>query len=240
MDSSRFDAIVRRFAVRRVSRRAALTTGGGGLAALIGAVAGRPAAHAQAQSRNCTHRGCRCRGGTRNACNSGLVCCPDNPGLPGGPGRCLPEGICNQQGCTSEGCSCSSGVQGACDAGLVCCADDPSLPGGPGRCETEAVCHQHQCQATTNPCPSSCAAGEFCHSCCSGYCGSDDHCGTPCTGVGCGCTAGVEGSCSAGLVCCQSQMNAPNAPGGPGMCATPDGCGDGGATAGEAQATPVA
>ena len=162
-------------------------------------------------------------------------------GETGGPGRCVRPDKCNLQGCTGEGCSCDSGTDGACDNGLICCADDASAPGGPGRCEAEDVCLAHQCQATTNPCPSSCAAGEFCHGCCSGYCGSDDHCGAaPCTGVGCECTAGVEGSCSDGLVCCQSQMNAPNAPGGPGMCATPDGCGDGGATAGEVQATPVA
>ena len=48
----------------------------------------------------------------------------------------------------------------------------------------------------------------------------------PCTGVGCEFTAGVEGSCSEGLVCCQSQMNAgDNVPGGPGMCAAADACG---------------
>ena len=188
----------------------------------------------------CTSRGCRCNGGVQGSCDDGLTCCPDNPGLPGGPGRCVRQDACNLQGCTGEGCSCDSGTDGACDAGLICCADDASTPGGPGRCEAEDICLAHQCQATTNPCPSSCAAGEFCHGCCSGYCGSDDHCGAaPCTGVGCECTAGVEGSCSDGLVCCQSQMNAPNAPGGPGMCATPDGCGDGGETAGEAQATPV-
>ncbi|HEU5434658.1 MAG TPA: hypothetical protein VFU81_23490, partial [Thermomicrobiales bacterium] len=48
-----------------------------------------------------------------------------------------------------------------------------------------------------------------------------------CTDVGCPCTAGVENSCAPGLVCCQSQMTAPNYPGGPGMCATQDGCGGG-------------
>jgi hypothetical protein len=47
----------------------------------------------------------------------------------------------------------------------------------------------------------------------------------------------VEGTCDAGLVCCQSEMNAPNVPGGPGQCATQDGCGDGG---NGAEATPVA
>ena len=180
----------------------------------------------------CTSRDCRCNGGVQGNCEDGLSCCPDNPGLSGGPGRFVRQDTCNLQGCTGEGCSCHSGTDGACDGGLICCADDASTPGGPGRCEAEDICLTHQCQATTNPCPSSCAAGEFCHGCCSGYCGSDDHCGAAsCSGVGCECTAGVENSCSEGLVCCQSQMNAPNDPGGSGMCATPDGCGDGGASA---------
>lgn len=174
----------------------------------------------------CTGRGCRCNGGVQNACDDPLVCCPDNPGLPGGPGRCLGQDVCNPPNCTGEGCACHSGVEGACDAGLICCADDPSVAGGPGRCETEDVCLGNQCQATTNPCPPSCAPGSYCQGCCSGFCGSDDHCGAPpCTGVGCECTAGVEGTCDQGLVCCQSQMGAGNVPGGPGQCAAEDACG---------------
>jgi hypothetical protein len=186
---------------------------------------------------DCTTHGCRCNGGVQNACDEGLICCPDNPGLAGGPGRCVQEVHCNQGDCTSQGCSCHSGTQGACDDGLVCCAHDSSMPGGTGRCEQEDVCFTHQCQATTNPCPSACAASTFCKECCSGYCGPEGHCATPtCEGVGCPCTAGVEGTCSEGLVCCQSQMTAPNQPGGPGMCATPDGCGGGDGT--EAESTP--
>jgi hypothetical protein len=186
---------------------------------------------------DCTTHGCRCNGGVQNACDDGLICCPDNPGLAGGPGRCVQEVHCNQGDCTSQGCSCHSGTQGACDDGLVCCAHDSSMPGGTGRCEQEDVCFTHQCQATTNPCPSACAASTFCKECCSGYCGPEGHCATPtCEGVGCPCTAGVEGTCSEGLVCCQSQMTAPNQPGGPGMCATPDGCGGGDGT--EAESTP--
>lgn len=190
----------------------------------------------------CTSHGCRCNGGVQNACDDPLVCCPDNPGVAGGPGKCVRQEHCNPPDCTSEGCSCHSGVQDACDDGLFCCADDSSVAGCPGRCEQESACLSNQCQATTNPCPDSCSAGEFCHTCCSGYCGQDGHCGqAPCEGVGCECTAGVENSCSAELVCCQSQMTAPNAPGGPGMCATQDGCGNGGSngSVGNAQATPV-
>jgi hypothetical protein len=101
----------------------------------------------------CTGHGCRCDGGTENACDSGLICCPDNPGVDGGPGHCARESHCNQVGCTSEGCVCQSGTRDGCDTGLVCCAHDPSMAGGPGRCESETVCFKQQCQATTNPVP---------------------------------------------------------------------------------------
>ena len=227
MDSSRFDAIVRRFAGRRVSRRAALTTSGGGLAALLGAVSGRRVAtQAQTQSGRCTHRGCRCRGGTQNACNSGLVCCPDNPGVPGGPGRCMRERRCNLQDCKGEGCPCHTGVRGACEPGLVCCSDDSSVPGGPGRCEAHDVCYEHQCQATTNPCPDTCNWGDYCPGCCSGHCGDLGACAAPpCDGIGCECVGGTAGACDPGLVCCPYN---PGLPGGHGQCAAPDACGAGG------------
>jgi hypothetical protein len=48
----------------------------------------------------------------------------------------------------------------------------------------------------------------------------------PCTGIGCECNAGVQDACDEGLVCCQSQMNGNPMPGGPGMCAAADACGD--------------
>jgi len=49
----------------------------------------------------------------------------------------------------------------------------------------------------------------------------------PCTGIGCECNAGVQNACDEGLVCCQSQMGGGPMPGGPGMCAAADACGDG-------------
>ena len=52
----------------------------------------------------------------------------------------------------------------------------------------------------------------------------------PCTGIGCNCNGGVEGACDEGLVCCQSQMGGGPVPGGAGMCAAADACGDGDAT----------
>lgn len=236
MAPSRFDLAAKALATP-ASRRAALGwLGGGGLGAVLGALGvGRVAGQAAAQDADagggCTGRGCRCNGGVQNACDDGLVCCADNPGLPGGPGRCVREGRCNptDAGCTGEGCSCHSGTLGACDDGLVCCADDASQPGGPGRCEDEAVCFGNQCQATTNPCPSACSAGSYCQGCCSGYCGADDACGPPpCSDIGCECTTGMQQTgCADGLVCCQSQMGGGPVPGGPGMCAAADACGDG-------------
>lgn len=53
---------------------------------------------------------------------------------------------------------------------------------------------------------------------------------TPCTGIGCECNGGVQNACDEGLVCCQSQMGGGSVPGGPGMCAAADACGDGDAT----------
>ncbi len=52
----------------------------------------------------------------------------------------------------------------------------------------------------------------------------------PCTGIGCTCNGGVQDACDEGLVCCQSQMGGESMPGGAGMCAAPDACGDDGAT----------
>ncbi|MGB3306186.1 MAG: hypothetical protein WBA63_08375 [Thermomicrobiales bacterium] len=51
-----------------------------------------------------------------------------------------------------------------------------------------------------------------------------------CTGIGCPCNGGVQNACDEGLVCCQSQMNGGPIPGGAGMCAAADACGDENAT----------
>jgi hypothetical protein len=120
--------------------------------------------------------------------------------------------VCTDPSRPGVGCACSTGTEDPCgDSTLLCCANDADTPpGGPGTCTPSSV----GCDPL-GPTPEP----------------------TPCTGVGCPCTAGVEGTCDAGLVCCQSEMNAPNTPGGPGQCATPDGCGDGDGGAG---ATPVA
>lgn len=192
-------------------------------------------------SPTCIERGCRCDGSVEGACADGLVCCSDDPAVPYGPGHCVRRDACHRESCSGEGCACNSGDRHACDEGMICCAGDPSLAESPGRCEDEVICLRHQCQATANPCPSNCATDDYCQTCCSGYCGADGRCAPPrCNQVGCPCRGGVDSDCAAGLVCCQSQMTAPNYPGGPGMCATRDGCGGGDGSAVAPEATPVA
>jgi hypothetical protein len=118
--------------------------------------------------------------------------------------------VCTDPSRPGVGCACSTGTQNPCgDTTLICCAEAGAAPGAPGVCTPSSVgCNP------TNPTPAP----------------------TPCTDVGCPCTSGVEGTCADGLVCCQSQMGGGNnVPGGPGMCATPDGCGDGNGAA----ATPM-
>jgi hypothetical protein len=218
MHPSRFDAMARLMGARATRRVALGKLGAGGLTGMVMAAVGLRQATPLASAQNgCTHHGCRCQGGVQDACNPNLVCCPDNPGLPGGPGKCVGEAVCNPTNCTGEGCACHSGVLGACDDGFVCCADDASIPGGPGRCETESVCYEHQCQATTNPCAPTCSWDTGCSSCCSGYCGPNGFCATPvCSGTGCECGTGMQQShCDEGLTCCP---NNPGVAGGPGIC----------------------
>jgi hypothetical protein len=117
--------------------------------------------------------------------------------------------VCTDPSRPGVGCTCTTGTQNPCgDTTLVCCAEAGAAPGAPGVCTPSSV----GCDAA-DPTPAP----------------------TPCTDVGCPCTSGVEGTCADGLVCCQSQMGGDNVPGGPGMCATPDGCGDGNG----AEGTPV-
>jgi hypothetical protein len=122
--------------------------------------------------------------------------------------------VCTDPARPGVGCVCSTGTQNPCgDTTLVCCANDPNAaPGAQGTCTPSSVgCEPLGPTPTPEPSP------------------------TPCTDIGCPCTSGVEGACADGLVCCQSQMGGDNVPGGPGMCAAADACGDGGETG----ATPV-
>ena len=42
----------------------------------------------------CSGTGCACATGTYLPCDVGLTCCPLQPGFPGGPGVCAPDGSC--------------------------------------------------------------------------------------------------------------------------------------------------
>ena len=127
--------------------------------------------------------------------------------------------ICSDPSRPGVGCACSTGTQNPCgDTTLVCCANEAdAAPGAPGTCAPSSVgCDPLGPSPTPEPTAASC------------------------TDIGCPCTSGVEGTCAAGLVCCQSEMNGPSVPGGPGQCAAADACGgdDDGSDAGSA-ATPV-
>src|SRR5215208_4259526 len=92
--------------------------------------------------------------------------------------------VCTDPSRPGVGCVCSTGTQNPCgDTTLVCCANDPNAaPGAPGTCTPSSVgCQPLGPTPTLEPSP------------------------PPCTGIGCPCTAGMEGTCDAGLVCCQSQ-----------------------------------
>lgn len=110
--------------------------------------------------------------------------------------------VCSDPARPGVGCACTTGAHDPCgNTTLLCCQIAPNgPPGGSGTCTPASV----GCTPLGTP--------------------------TACVGIGCPCLAGVEGTCTAGLVCCQSQMTAPNKPGGPGQCAAPAGCGNASAT----------
>jgi hypothetical protein len=97
----------------------------------------------------CAGEGCPCHTGTENPCGGDLVCCPHDPGTPGGLGSCREAADCN---CTAEGCHCATGTENPCDDGLVCCPEQPGLPGGGGTCQPEAECAPVSCTAEGCPC----------------------------------------------------------------------------------------
>jgi hypothetical protein len=169
----------------------------------------------------CTGLGCACNGGVQGNCDAGLVCCQGGQSIPGGAGTCVAETDCAPPPCTGEGCACNGGVDGACDAGLVCCQFDASVPGGAGTCQPADVCGPPPpppCGDNGAGCDASCAWGDSCDACCSGYCNVNGVCDNPppppCTGEGCACTTGTEAPCDGDLLCCGTS----DVPGGPGVC----------------------
>lgn len=124
----------------------------------------------------CTGEGCPCATGTQNPCGGDLVCCPHDPGTPGGPGSCREADNCN---CTAEGCHCATGTQNPCDDGLTCCPEQAGLPGGGGTCQPADECAPVPCTAVGCPCAmgtqNPCDDGLVC-------CGSQMGGGTPVLG----------------------------------------------------------
>lgn len=103
----------------------------------------------------CTGEGCFCNAGTFAPCDDGLICCSDNPGLPGGPGTCLPDYQCAQPvQCIDAGCVCEYNDPLGCGGGLVCCAAqsgnfcvgfDQCCRGGGSSCALHSQCCSGQC-----------------------------------------------------------------------------------------------
>lgn len=131
MEQRRFDALTRAFADgssrRRFLRRAGLAGMSAALNGLIATV--RPVA-----AGHCNSLGCGCITGTRHQCGRGLVCCPSNPGLPGGAGVCAPAGQCGGS-CVDQGQGCPA----YCNWGDYCpdCCS--------GYCGSYGVCDQQSC-----------------------------------------------------------------------------------------------
>jgi len=101
------------------------------------------------------------------------------------------------------GCGCITGTQDPCNSErLTCCATSGQM-GGPGVClTTETTCPGTMpAEPTATAVPAAPTAVPAC------------------TGEGCDCNGGVEGTCDDGLVCCGVTQ-----PGGPGTCQTEDEC----------------
>ena len=136
MESKQFDDVVRGFAQRR-SRRNLLArlVGAAGAAVLSSFGSGRLAAKAQAGP--CGDLGCRCTTGSSSSCVAGLVCCPNNGDLPGGPGTCTAPSQCFGGFCSEDtvGCPATCRFGGYC---IGCCSGYCSHQGacGPGPCRS--------------------------------------------------------------------------------------------------------
>jgi hypothetical protein len=122
------------------------------------------------QSPGCIGPGCDCT--SDGDCGGGLMCCVQ--GDPGAPGTCQTMDACPGSLCTSEGCACTAGAASTCQDGLVCCSGGG--PGAAGTCLTDAACNAPNCIDIDGACDPSCAWGDSCWACCSGYCNNSGQC----------------------------------------------------------------
>lgn len=191
MDHTRFDALARSLASRRVAL-------GGSLALLAGAAVGEHAAAARCKpaGKKCGRRKCcagaRCRR-KRCRCKPGHamwagVCCKNRfalangPGLPALPGTefcCSAAGVCSKDGnpahddCCQEnetclnGKCCCDGCRGTVICGGVCCGSASCCNGvccGSGQICAETATGVRTCVSSTRACITSnnCYQGETC------------------------------------------------------------------------------
>ena len=171
MDTERFDALTRRLATQRPSRRHLLRSLGGSLAgAVLAGVRGRPG---EAAKGGCKAEGKHCT--KPDQCCAGLVC--------GANGTCQP-GLGVGGNCQGLGARCGPSAGGRCCASLVC-ADADSAGNG--------VCHEFCANSTTCPSGQTCCGGA-CEDTQTdpNYCGSCDRAcgpGGTCVNGSCVCTA---------------------------------------------------
>lgn len=140
MDQERFDHLVKRFAVRQSRRRAIGKAMAGIAAGALAAIGlGRAGADAQAP---CAEQGCRCRTGTLDSCIPGLVCCANDPNLPGGAGTCTPPGLCFGGMCSGDAVVCPATCEWGANC-VGCCS---------GHCGKEGVCGPGGCRSAGCDC----------------------------------------------------------------------------------------
>lgn len=141
MDRDRFDDLTKALATRE-SRRGALKRIGATLMSGALATFGLGKSLASAQGGPCGDLGCRCRTGTFESCVPGLVCCPDDPNLPGGPGTCVAPSACFGGVCSADGvvCPASCAWDGSC---IGCCS---------GHCGRDGLCSSGGCRTAGCDC----------------------------------------------------------------------------------------
>jgi hypothetical protein len=149
MEQGRFDDLAKCLATRQSRRRALARLSQAVTAAAITAI-GIGRFRADAQILPCAEDGCRCQASVPGSCIAGLVCCADNPNLPGGPGTCVPPSLCYGGLCSGDGVACPPTCARGANC-LGCCAGYCGFDGacGPGPCRS-AGC---DCiTGTLNPC----------------------------------------------------------------------------------------
>ena len=135
MEHDRFDAMVKRLATRQ-SRRGALARVAQATVAATVAAVGLGRTRTEAQILPCAQDGCRCHTGDLASCVPGLVCCANNPDLPGGSGTCVPPSLCFGGTCAGDGVACPATCEGGRNC-VDCCS---------GFCGTNGICGGGPCR----------------------------------------------------------------------------------------------